>query len=276
MAYPDSEKAAEMEQARREETPSAEEARDRTESLHRRIAELDEALKARDEFISAIAHELRNPMTPIVMQVQRLMNVARSTTNTEPEQILRGLERLEQLVEQYIKRATTLLDVSRMTSGMLRLNPEPVDLSKLVRDVATDLKAVSQYAGSRLDVTVQDGIVGTFDRLGVEQIIDNLLSNAIKYGAGNPIEIALSSDGLSVRLTVADQGIGISEENQARIFGRFEQAVGSHRQGGFGIGLWIVGQLVNAMGGEISVSSRIGEGSTFTVRLPLAENQEMG
>lgn len=274
MTHPDREKAVEAEHARREEALSAEEACDKTEDLHRRITELSEALKARDEFISAVAHELRNPMTPIVMQIQRLMNIARSAMNGEPEQILRGLERLEQLIERYIKRATTLLDVSRMTSGVLRLELESVDLSKLVRDVAAGLKAVSHYAGSRLDVTVQDDVVGMFDRLGVEQIIDNLLSNAIKYGAGNPIEIALSSDGTSVRLTVSDHGIGISEENQARIFGRFERVIGARQHGGFGIGLWIVGQLVNAMGGEISVSSRIGEGSTFTVRLPLAEDQE--
>lgn len=275
MVQPDRGKAVGVEHTLQDAMRPAEEEYGTTEDLHRRIAELTEALTARDEFISAVAHELRNPMTPIVMQIQRLMRVAQSTADRESEPILRELGRLDQLIEQYIKRATTLLDVSRMTSGKLRLEPERVDLSALVRDVAANLKAVSDYAGSRLDVTVQDGIVGLLDRLGVEQIIDNLLSNAIKYGAGKPIEIALSSDQTAAWLKVCDQGIGISAEDQARIFARFERVVGGHKHGGFGIGLWIVGQLVNAMDGEISVSSRVGEGAVFTVRLPLAANQEM-
>jgi two-component system, OmpR family, sensor kinase len=103
----------------------------------------------------------------------------------------------------------------------------------------------------------------------VEQIADNLLSNAVKYGAGEPIEVSLVGDSSKARLTVRDYGIGISEQDQARIFGAFERAVSRREEGGFGIGLWVVRHLVDAMHGEIQVTSRPAEGSTFTVILPL-------
>ena len=107
------------------------------------------------------------------------------------------------------------------------------------------------------------------DELAVEQIADNLLSNAVKYGAGEPIEVSLVCDGAEARLTVRDHGIGISEQDQARIFDAFERAVSRREEGGFGIGLWVVRHLVDAMHGEIPVTSGPAEGSTFTVILPL-------
>ena len=111
---------------------------------------------------------------------------------------------------------------------------------------------------------------GLLDQLAVEQIADNLLSNAIKYGAGEPVEVSLLRRGAKAQLTVRDHGIGISEEDQARIFDAFERAVTRREQGGFGIGLWVVRQLVDTMHGEIHVASRRAEGSTFTVILPLS------
>jgi signal transduction histidine kinase len=94
------------------------------------------------------------------------------------------------------------------------------------------------------------------------------LSNALKYGAGEPIEVSLVRDETGVRLTVRDYGIGISEADQARIFDAFERAVTRREHGGFGIGLWIVNQLVDTMHGKVHVTSRPNQGSTFTVRLP--------
>ena len=109
-----------------------------------------------------------------------------------------------------------------------------------------------------------------WDRLAVEQVVENLLSNALKFGAGQPVTLRLRSDGRSARLDVQDRGIGMSPDQQARIFGRFEQIVAQHRGSGFGVGLWVANRLVAAMGGRIAVSSRPGEGSTFTVTLPLS------
>jgi two-component system, OmpR family, sensor kinase len=109
----------------------------------------------------------------------------------------------------------------------------------------------------------------------VEQVVDNLVSNAVKFGAGKPVTVRLRSDGRAACLEVRDSGIGMSVDQQERIFGRFEQIVARHDGSGFGLGLWIASRLVAAMDGRITVSSRPGEGSSFAVMLPLvATGQE--
>jgi signal transduction histidine kinase len=118
-------------------------------------------------------------------------------------------------------------------------------------------------------MSIEGEVSGLLDEMAVEQIADNLLSNAVKYGAGESIEVSLVGDGSKARLTVRDHGIGISEEDQARIFDAFERAVSRRKEGGFGIGLWVVRHLVDAMHGEIHINSRPAEGSTFTVIIPL-------
>jgi signal transduction histidine kinase len=239
--------------------------------LRRLVDDLRDAVRARDDFIAVAAHELRNPMTPILMQVEALRAAAQRGGGVE--RIAAGLERLERLVLGYTRRATTLLDVSRITSGKMRLAPGPVDLSALVRRVVGNFAPAAERAGCRLDLDVEDGIDGVWDPLAVEQVFDNLLSNAIKFGSGKPIDIALAAEsdasGAAIaRLAVRDRGPGISAADRARIFERFEQAMAGREHGGFGVGLWLVNQLLAAMGGAIEVAGGPGEGSTFTVLLP--------
>jgi signal transduction histidine kinase len=107
------------------------------------------------------------------------------------------------------------------------------------------------------------------DRLRIEQVISNLLSNAVKYGQGKPVDVALEVRDGAARLTVRDHGIGIDPRHQERIFERFERAVSTRHYGGFGLGLWIVRQIVDASGGSIRVESTEDEGSLFVVELPL-------
>lgn len=241
----------------------------RPEDPQHQIAELTQAVSARDAFIAVAGHELRNPMTPIRAQIDLLLRQVRSG-RASPQRLEAGLERAAWLVDQYVRRATTLLDVSRLTSGRLKLEPEPVDLALLVREVANSLAPLASHAGSPIGIEVPDAIAGTWDRLGLEQIVENLVSNAIKYGAGNPIGIEAELAGEEVRLRVRDRGTGITELDQARIFERFERAVGpGEHRGGFGVGLWIVRQLAQSMGGEIAVDSKAGMGTTFSVTLPL-------
>jgi len=240
-------------------------------SQHARLlGELIQAVDARDEFIAIAAHELRNPMTPILGYVEHMLAISRRPENVCPEVIIIALERLAVLIAEYIKRATTLLDVSRITAGKLRAELSVVDLSATMRQVVYRNRADAARSGCCLEASIEDGISGLFDPLAVEQIADNLLSNALKYGAGEPIEVSLVRDETGVRLTVRDYGIGISEADQARIFDAFERAVTRREHGGFGIGLWIVNQLVDTMHGKVDVTSRPNQGSTFTVRLPLS------
>ena len=112
----------------------------------------------------------------------------------------------------------------------------------------------------------------SWDRLRLEQILTNLLSNAVKYGAGRPISVEVGATGAGddadVWFAVRDRGIGMSPDELGRIFGRFERGVSERNYGGLGLGLWIVRQVVDAMGGSITVDSAPERGSTFTVRLP--------
>jgi two-component system OmpR family sensor kinase len=240
-------------------------------SQHARlVAELTQAVRARDEFIAIAAHELRNPMTPILGYAEYISALGRRPESECPEAIIVALERLVGLIAEYIKRATTLLEVSRITAGKLRAELSVVDLSGMMRQAVARHRAGAERSGCCLRPSIEDDVSGLLDQLAVEQIADNLLSNAVKYGAGEPIEVSLVRHGAKAQLTVQDHGIGISEEDQARIFDAFERAVTRREQGGFGIGLWVVRQLVDTMHGEIQVTSCPAAGSTFTVTLPIS------
>lgn len=236
--------------------------------LRATVEELRRAVEARDEFLIAAAHELRNPMTPILIGLDALLSTARAG-EAPPSVVVPALESLKDSVARYLKRAGSLLDVSRLTTGRFQPEFAEVDLSELIREAARSAAPVARYSGSRLDLAIQDEVIGVWDRLALEQIVENLLSNAIKYGDGKPVKVALSADGSLARLAISDQGIGISPQDQARIFDRFERAVTRSQHGGFGVGLWTVGRLTAALNGEVRVASAPGRGSTFTVSLPL-------
>ena len=238
------------------------------EELCRRIVELTEAVAARDAFIAVAAHELRNPMTPMVGQIELLLMGLRSGRYSL-EQVEQRIGRIRMAMDQYVRRATALLDVSRLTSGQFRLDPTACDLGTLVHEVVETFAEAARYGGSPITVTVPDRLPGVWDRLAMEQIIDNLVSNAVKYGDRQPVEVGLEARGTWVRLVVRDHGPGIAVQDRERIFGRFERAVGpDERRSGFGVGLWVVGQLVAAMQGSIVVEDAPGGGSAFTVSVP--------
>jgi two-component system OmpR family sensor kinase len=234
------------------------------------VAELTQAVHARDAFIAIAAHELRNPMTPILGYVEHMAVFCRRPESECPEAIIAALDRLAALIGEYIKRATTLLDISRLTAGKLRVELSVVDLSAVMKQVVHRYRADAERSRCRLEASIEDNVSGLLDELAVQQIADNLLSNAVKYGAGKPIEVSLVRHGTAARLMVRDHGIGISEDDQARIFEAFERAVTRREHGGFGVGLWVVRQLVDAMYGEVQVTSRPAQGSAFTVTLPLS------
>lgn len=232
----------------------------------RLVDELRAAIAARDEFIAIAAHELRNPMTPIVGQVQLLLSRARRE-QVSPA-MLHGLEALEMAVDHYVKRATTLLEITRLNADRLRLEPSTFDLCELVHDCVRKYEQPAARAGSKLHCDLCAPVVGTWDRLATEQILDNLVSNAIRYGDGEPVSIELQNDPSWVLVRVVDRGIGVAPADREQIFRRFERASGASRSGGFGIGLWLASKLVQAQGGVLELESELGSGSTFIVRLP--------
>jgi signal transduction histidine kinase len=210
-------------------------------------------------------------MTPIAAWAELLSNLSRREASRIPPEILRGLERLEYLVDAYIRRATTLLDVARISSQNIQLSLTQVDLSLQVRNSIAAITPAAHSAGSSISLDIDENLIGDLDQTAVEQIIENLLSNAVRYGAGEAIEVTLRRNGNAARLSIRDHGIGIAERDQMRIFEMFQRAASSRSDGGFGVGLWITRQLVLAMRGEISIMSELGLGSTFTVVLPLKQ-----
>ncbi|HZA14855.1 MAG TPA: HAMP domain-containing sensor histidine kinase, partial [Myxococcaceae bacterium] len=140
----------------------------------------------------------------------------------------------------------------------------------LARDVVARYEGTAHEAGSSLRLETPDRLIGTWDRMRLEQVVTNLVDNAIKYGAGKPIQVNVSEQpGGAVRVSVKDQGIGISSEDHARIFERFERAASQRNFGGLGLGLYITRTIVEGLHGTIRVESTVGEGATFVVDLPL-------
>jgi two-component system OmpR family sensor kinase len=237
--------------------------------LLERIAELSEAVEARDTFIAVAAHELRNPMMPIIGQIE-LLSCGVRAGKYSLDNVQERLGKLQRTVTQYMKRAVVLLDVSRLNSGRFRLDRSRCDLAALLREIAEQFGAAAHHSGVSLAVTAPASLPGWWDRLAVEQVIDNLISNAIKYGGRTPVELTLSADAQSVILEIRDHGSGIAPEHRARVFERFERAVGySEYRSGFGVGLWVVGQLVGAMSGTVTIEDAPGGGALFIVRLPV-------
>jgi signal transduction histidine kinase len=190
--------------------------------------------------------------------------------------VAEDLKRLERLVDAFLRRAGVLLEVSRISSGNLRLNIAEVNLATLVSQVVTNMTPPAERAGCPVRLTVQEAVTVHCDAMAVEEVLENLLSNAIRYGLGRPIDVALKREGHVARLSVRDEGIGISERNQAQIFERFRTLSRISPNGGFGLGLWVARRLVLAMQGEIMVSSSPGAGSTFIVKFPLRPREADG
>lgn len=228
-----------------------------------------EAIRARDEFLSVASHELKTPLTSLRLQVELLLRSARRAAVRRPEQIQGKLEVAIRQVDRLARLVEELLDVSRIKTGRLALEPEEIDLVALVRDVVARFSNDAARAGSRLDLAAEGPVVGTWDRLRIEQVLTNLISNALKFGAGRPVEVTIRSHGPLAEVEVRDHGIGIAPEDVERIFHRFERAVSARAYGGLGLGLYIARQLVEAHGGTIRVDSRPNEGARFTVELPL-------
>jgi len=232
-----------------------------------------EAEQARDTFLSIACHELKTPISAMQLQVQSILRTERARTEAAGDALTPVPGNKAVLLKKTLDKLThlidNLLDISRLRLGKLTLCQEDVELTEVVRDVAVRAADEIQRAGCSLTVTAHEPIHGFWDRLRLEQILTNLVQNACKYGRGGPIQIRVEQMGNCARVLVQDAGIGISAPDQARIFDPFQRAVTGTHYEGFGLGLWIVRQFLEAMGGAIRVQSQPGHGSTFIAELPL-------
>ena len=244
------------------------------EALRVSEAHLREALRARDEFLAIATHELKTPLTSLSLQIASARQLLEQRDPAMPlEQVRAKLVRGSFMVTRLTALTNSLLAVSRISSGRMVLSPETCELREAVDTVLAGARELLARSGSWLDVRPGRPVVGNWDRLALESALFNLVSNAIRYGQGEPITIEADVQAGQARVLVTDHGIGISSEAQDRIFRRFERAVPQEHFGGFGLGLWVAREIVEAHGGTIAVESERGLGSTFTVLLPLARGE---
>lgn len=239
------------------------------EKSARKFAEM--AVSARDEFLLIASHELKTPLTSLMLQAHMIKKYFDQISNKNPaeEREMKHLSALQVQLDRLSVLIDKLLDVSRVSAGKLKLEITVIDLSALVREIVVFLQEELMKAGYHLEVHADQPIIGLWDRTRIEQIITNLLTNAMKYGNGKPIVIKVESDNIKAILIIEDHGIGIAKDDQVKLFEKFERFASPDHYAGMGLGLYITRQIIEAHGGTINVESELGHGSTFIVKLPL-------
>ena len=225
------------------------------------------AITGRDDFLSIAAHEIRGPLASMHLAVQGLMrgSLPPASMRTALEVLQREDRRLGRFVDE-------LLDLGRIRTGQMHFELEEVDLGTVVRDVVSRLSGELAQARSAVTVKTEGALTGEWDRFRVEQVVTNLLSNAMKYGEGKPIDISAVRSGDRAILNVVDHGIGIEPTMLGKIFDPFQRVVDARNYGGLGLGLHIAKTIIDGLAGTITVDSRLGAGSTFTVELPVSRS----
>ncbi len=237
----------------------------------RLYGEAQEAVAARDEFLSIASHELRTPLTALRLALENMQRVTTrdAIEQLPPQYVERVLSTAERQGQRLEKLVTALLDVSRIHMGRLELDIEEVELGAAIAEGAAPVEDEAAQTGSNIEIRGKP-VRGYWDRLRISQVVTNLLSNAVKYGSGKPVEVEYGDRGdHHACLVVRDHGIGIDPSDHRQIFERFERAVSSRNYGGLGLGLFIVKRIIEAHGGTIRVESKPGEGAEFIVELPL-------
>ncbi|HWO14412.1 MAG TPA: PAS domain S-box protein [Polyangiaceae bacterium] len=230
--------------------------------------ESQQAVALRDEFVSLASHELRTPLTSLQLHVEGLLRSAERGQVLSPERYLGKLRAVEQQVGRQQRLVGELLDFSGISAGGLALQLEPVELGSVVREVLDRFEEDLAKKRCVLELAIAEPVTGIWDRPRLDQVVTNLIENALKYAPGKPIAVRLRADEESATLDIVDRGPGIAAADHERIFQRFERAVSRRNYGGFGLGLWLVREIVTRHGGSVSVESQPGEGASFRVVLP--------
>ena len=218
------------------------------------------------ELIGVASHDLGNPLNNLHLLLGKL----RRSPPADADKLGEGMTAALRQTQRLGRLLHNLLDLSRLSSGKLDLEIGEVDLAELAEEAVERHADQAAEVGSPLELEVEEGLLGRWDKLRLERVLTNLLSNAFKYGKGQPIELRVERTAGHGRLSVRDHGPGIPLEQQRAIFERFKKAPATgERKEGFGLGLYIVRQLVEAHGGSVLVESQEGEGAMFTVELPL-------
>ena len=220
--------------------------------------------KLRRRLMVDVAHELRTPLTVTRTQIEAIADGILEPTPERLTLCVNEMQRLADLIGN-------IDSLTRLEGEVISLNTESTDMREFLVPVIESFRPVFTKSGITLSETLETGCVCKIDRDNFRHVIDNLLSNALRYtDAGGRVEARLSREGRNITISVSDTGIGISEKDLPNIFERFYRADESRARvtGGSGVGLAIVKASVEAIGGDITVNSLKGKGSTFTISLP--------
>jgi signal transduction histidine kinase len=233
--------------------------------------QLQVASEHKSQFLASMSHELRTPLNAIIGLTEMMVTNA---TRFGTEKALEPLRRVNAAGTHLLSLINEVLDLSKIEAGKLELNPEPVNLARLIDEVIGTAAQLAEKNQNRLVVEAQENLGAlTADAMRLKQILLNLLSNACKFTKEGEVALRVRkvADGRDwVELAVADTGIGLTAEQQAKLFQEFTQAdsLTARRYGGTGLGLALSRKLARMMGGDVTVASEPGKGSVFTVRLP--------
>jgi signal transduction histidine kinase len=260
-------------QQRRYEIELERKVRERTEELARANEALKDADRRKDEFLATLAHELRNPLAPIrnALEIMRM-------GGDNPKAMDRARDIIERQVGHMVRLINDLLDVSRITRGKLALTVEAVSIGEVVEAAVETSRPLLDEGGLTLRHTLPDGpLLVRGDRVRLAQVFSNLLNNAAKYTeSGGTVTLSAKRDGAQAVVRVRDTGVGIPPDVLPHVFDLFTQVdrTLNRAQGGLGIGLALVKQIVALHGGAVSAhSDGVGKGAEFVVRLPVADGE---
>jgi len=237
-------------------------------TINQMIERLQKAFERQRQFTGDASHELRAPLA--VIKAESTLALQKDRQIAEYRQ---SLETISQEADHMTKIIDQLLTLARSDAGVEKMSFDEVNLSELLRDLASDINVLCQDKGLLLKLDAEKNISVEGDAGKLRQLFLNVLDNAIRYTpGGGVISITLSVEGQTALVTVKDTGIGISQEHLSHIFDRFYRVdkARSRAEGGSGLGLAICKHIVEAHGGEISVESLVGSGTTFYIRLPLS------
>ena len=252
---------------------------ERTREVEEKSRQLELASQHKSQFLSSMSHELRTPLNAIIGLTEMMVtNAARFGTEKAAE----PLRRVHRAGSHLLGLINQVLDLSKIEAGKLELSPDWVNLTPLINEVVDTARPLAEQNNNRLVVKCQENLGSlTVDPMRLRQILLNLLSNACKFTKQGEVTLLarkLVNEGNWIEFAVSDTGIGMTPEQQAKLFEEFTQADSStaRQYGGTGLGLAITRKLARMMGGDVTLMSEAGKGSTFTVRLPATTDVPAG
>jgi two-component system sensor histidine kinase ResE len=249
------------------------EVQDLTRAFNSMVTRVESAQRSQRDFVANVSHELKTPLTSIQGFAQAILDGTADSSESRKQ----AAQVIHEEAGRMHRMALDLLDLARLEGGTAEMNMSAVDVGALLRGIAEIFSLQAQKANVNLQIHVPENLpalIGDGDRLA--QVFTNVVDNALKFTPANGhINLSARIDGAWIEFDVADSGVGVSDEALPRLFDRFYQADPSRARGenhGAGLGLAIAQEIVQAHGGKIGVRSTVGHGTTFTIRLPLAQN----